>query len=49
MFIFHPNKTLNYDLKFKLDGKRLYPSRYVKYLRILIDSELELPCCTVSA
>ena len=36
----HPNKTLNYDLKINLDGKRLYPSRYVKYLRILIDSHL---------
>ena len=27
MLIFrHPNKALNYDLKIKLDGKRLYPS-----------------------
>ena len=41
MLIFcHPNKTLNYDLKINLDGKRLYPSRYVKYLGILIDSHL---------
>ena len=41
MFIFrHRNKTLNYDLKINLDGKRLYPSRYVKYLGILIDSHL---------
>ena len=41
MLIFrHPNKTLNYDLKINLDRKRLYPSRYVKYLGILIDSHL---------
>ena len=38
MLIFrHPNKTLDYDLKIKLDGKKIYPSKYVKYLRILID------------
>ena len=36
----HPNKPLNYDLRIKLDGKRLYPSKYVKYLGILIDSHL---------
>ena len=36
----HHNKPLNYDLKIKLDGKRLYPSKYVKYLGILIDSQL---------
>ena len=36
MFIFrHPNKTLNYELKINLDGKRLYPSKYVKYLEFL--------------
>ena len=29
----HPNKILNYDLKIKLDGKRIYPSKYVKYQR----------------
>ena len=34
------NKPLNYDLKIKLDGKRLYPSKYVKYLGILIDDKL---------
>ena len=28
----HPNKRLNYDLKIKLNGKRLYPSNVVKYL-----------------
>ena len=36
----HPNKIINYDLKLKIDGKRLYPSKYVKYLGILIDSHL---------
>ena len=36
----HPNKPINYDVKLKLDGKRLYPSKYVKYLGILIDSQL---------
>ena len=40
-FIFrHPNKPINYDLKIKLDGKRVYPSKYVKYLGILIDPPL---------
>ena len=37
----HPNKVINYcDLKIKIDGKRLVPSKYVKYLGILIDSHL---------
>ena len=36
----HHNKPINYDLKIKLDGKRLYPSKFVKYLGILIDSQL---------
>ena len=36
----HPNKPLTYDLKLLLDGKRLYPSKYVKYLGILIDPHL---------
>ena len=36
----HPNKPINYDLKIKLDGKRVYPSKYVKYLGILIDPHL---------
>ena len=41
MLIFrHPNKLLNYDVKMKLDGKRVYPTKYVKYLGILIDSHL---------
>ena len=41
MLIFrHPNKIINYDLKIKMHGKRLYPSKYVKYLGILIDPQL---------
>ena len=41
MLIFrHPNKIINYDLKIKMDGRRLYPSKYVKYLGILIDPHL---------
>ena len=31
---------MNYDLKLILDGRRLYPSKYVKYLGILIDPYL---------
>ena len=27
----HPNKKINYDLKIKLHGKKLYPSDYTKY------------------
>jgi hypothetical protein len=36
----NPNKPLTYDLKLILDGKKLYPSKYVKYLGILIDPYL---------
>ena len=36
----HPNKPINYDLKIKLDGKRIYPPKFVKYLGILIDPHL---------
>ena len=36
----NPNKPLNYELKLTLDGTRLYPSKYVKYLGILIDPYL---------
>ena len=34
-------KPINYDLKLTLDGHRLYPSKYVKYLGILIDPHLK--------
>ena len=36
----HPNNKLNYGFKIKLDGKKLHPSKYVKYLGVLIDSHL---------
>ena len=36
--------TINYDIKIKIDGKRLIPSKYVKYLGILIDSHLNWGC-----
>ena len=36
----HPNKKINYDLKIKLDGKNLYPSKVVKYLGVFIDPHL---------
>ena len=36
----HPNKKINYDLKVKIDGKKLLPSEYVKYLGVLIDQHL---------
>ena len=36
----HPNKKINYDLKIKLHGKKLYPSDHTKYLGVLIDSHL---------
>ena len=34
----HPNKI--YDFKIKMNGKKLYPSKFVKYLGVLIDSQL---------
>ena len=36
----HPKKIVNYDIKIKLHGKRLYPSLFVKYLGVLIDCHL---------
>ena len=41
LLIFHLlNKPINYELKVKLNGKWLYPSAFVKYLGLLIDSHL---------
>ena len=41
MLIFrHPNKKINFDLKIKIDGKKIFPSTYVKYLGIYIDCHL---------
>ena len=37
----HPNKVIYYcNLKIKIDGKRVAPSKYLKYLRIFIHSQL---------
>ena len=36
----HPNKPINYDLKIKINGKRLVPSKCVKYLGIVLDPHL---------
>ena len=36
----HPNKKINYEFKLKIDGKRLIPSKFVKYLCVLIDSHM---------
>ena len=36
----HPNKTINYDLKLKIDGKKIYLSDTVKYLGVYLDQHL---------
>ena len=36
----HPNKKINYDFKIKIDGKKLNPSKFVKYLGVIIDCNL---------
>ena len=36
----HPKRIVNYDLKIKIDGKRLIPSEYVKYLGLILDAHL---------
>ena len=36
----HPNKPINYDLKVKINGTKLMPSTFVKYLGINLDSHL---------
>ena len=36
----HHRKVIDYELKIKINGKRLMPSKYVKYLGILIDCHL---------
>ena len=35
-----PRKKSSYDLKIKIDGKKLIPSKFVKYLGVFIDSHL---------
>ena len=36
----HPNKNIDYDLKLKIDGKRIFLTNSVKYLGILLDPHL---------
>ena len=36
----HPNKQINYELKIKINGKKLLPSTSVKYLGISLDPHL---------
>ena len=36
----HPNKQVNYELKIKINGKKLLPSKFVKYLGIILDPHL---------
>ena len=33
-------KLIDYEINIRLNGKRLYPSRYIKYLGVLIDEHL---------
>ena len=35
-----PRKPIDFEVNIKLNGKRLYPSSYVKYLGVLIDEHL---------
>ena len=36
----HPNKKINYNLNIKINGKKLEPSKHVKYLGVVLDSHL---------
>jgi len=36
----HTRRTINYDLRIKIDGKRLFPSPFIKYLGVYIDENL---------
>ena len=36
----HPNKKIHFDLKIRINGKRLVPSNHIKYLGLLIDDHL---------
>ena len=39
--LFRPkHKSINFELKIKLNGKKLYPSNYIKYLGIYLDENL---------
>ena len=36
----HKLKPINYQLKIKIDGKKLYPSTFIKYLGVFLDENL---------
>ena len=36
----HQQKSINFELKLKLNGKKLYPSSFIKYLGIFLDENL---------
>ena len=36
----HKLKPINYQLKIKIDGKKLYPSTFIKYLGVFLDEHL---------
>ena len=36
----HPNKTMNYDLNLKIDGKKIHLTNRVKYLGVYLDPHL---------
>jgi hypothetical protein len=36
----HRSRKLNYNLKLKLNGRRMYPSQSIKYLGVIIDENL---------
>ena len=38
----HKRKSVNFNLNLKLNGKKLYPSSYIKYLGIFLDENLKL-------
>ena len=38
--MFHKPRTKAPDLKLKMNGKRLYPSKYIKYIGVLVDEHL---------
>ena len=41
MIIFrHPNKKMNYNVKIRINGRKLQPSSHVKYLGVLLDPHL---------
>ena len=41
LLLYHPkHKPLNYDIKVKINGRRLLPSKCVKYLGVIIDPHL---------